>query len=209
MRPRRGPARGPRRRLRAPGVSSPPRGPVSVRLLLRRPRCAGRAWSGCRACRGGATTGVVADVRSEPRRWSGWRPSSPGLAGPRGGLHRRPPHARGLGRWPCSRGGRVMRRPAAVEPRLLTRDWTVLVFAFLFPPSDGGPRRVFGRRPDEGYGASGPTSTTSSLARGAGRRAVARRAAGGARVPIASAACCAASRRSACRARRSWPPRRW
>ena len=41
---------------------------------------------------------------------------------------------------------------AAIEARLLTRDWTVLVFAFVFPAFVmmilAG---VFGNEPDEGY----------------------------------------------------------
>jgi ABC-2 type transport system permease protein len=46
---------------------------------------------------------------------------------------------------------------AATEARLLVRDWTVLVFAFVFPPFVmlilAG---VFGNRPDAGYGMKRP-----------------------------------------------------
>ncbi len=46
---------------------------------------------------------------------------------------------------------------AAAEARLLVRDWTVLVFAFVFPPFVmlilAG---VFGNQPDEGYGMQRP-----------------------------------------------------
>jgi ABC-2 type transport system permease protein len=46
---------------------------------------------------------------------------------------------------------------AATETRLLTRDWTVLVFAFVFPAFVmlvlAG---VFGNQPDEGYGMQRP-----------------------------------------------------
>jgi ABC-2 type transport system permease protein len=46
---------------------------------------------------------------------------------------------------------------AAAEARLLTRDWTVLVFALVFPPFVmlilAG---VFGHEPDEGYGMRSP-----------------------------------------------------
>jgi ABC-2 type transport system permease protein len=46
---------------------------------------------------------------------------------------------------------------AAAEARLLMRDWTVLVFAFVFPPFVmlilAG---VFGTQPDEGYGMQRP-----------------------------------------------------
>lgn len=46
---------------------------------------------------------------------------------------------------------------AATEARLLARDWTVLVFAFVFPPFVmlilAG---VFGSQPDEGYGMRRP-----------------------------------------------------
>jgi ABC-2 type transport system permease protein len=50
-----------------------------------------------------------------------------------------------------------MTRLAATEARLLTRDWTVLVFAFVFPPFVmlilAG---VFGSQPDEGYAGQRP-----------------------------------------------------
>jgi ABC-2 type transport system permease protein len=46
---------------------------------------------------------------------------------------------------------------AGTEMRLLTRDWTVLAFAFVFPAFDmvilAG---VFGNQPDEGYGMQRP-----------------------------------------------------
>jgi ABC-2 type transport system permease protein len=50
-----------------------------------------------------------------------------------------------------------MTRLAATEARLLVRDWTVLVFAFVFPPFVmlilAG---VFGTQPDEGYAMRRP-----------------------------------------------------
>jgi ABC-2 type transport system permease protein len=50
-----------------------------------------------------------------------------------------------------------MTRLAAIEARLLTRDWTVLVFAFVFPAFVmlilAG---VFGNQPDEGYAMQRP-----------------------------------------------------
>ena len=67
-------------------------------------------------------------------------------------LHGDPADARGLGRGDA--GWRsVMSRLALVEARLLARDWTVLVFAFVFPVFCmvvlAG---VFGDQPDDGFG---------------------------------------------------------
>jgi ABC-2 type transport system permease protein len=56
---------------------------------------------------------------------------------------------------------------AATEARLLVRDWTVLVFAFVFPPFVmlilAG---VFGNQPDSGYGMQRPDDyyVTASIA---------------------------------------------
>ena len=67
-------------------------------------------------------------------------------------LHGRPADAGGLGRGDA--GWRsAMSRLALVEARLLARDWTVLVFAFVFPVFCmvvlAG---VFGDQPDDGFG---------------------------------------------------------
>ena len=61
---------------------------------------------------------------------------------------------------------------AAAEARLLVRDWTVLVFAFVFPPFVmlilAG---VFGTQPDEGYAMQRPDDyyVTASIGVAVGR----------------------------------------